>query len=325
MLKISYGSRFDPEHLSTKNGYGYATKCMLESLDRLGYHVTVNDSTADVEIWFDQPGNWNFSKGPYKIGYHPWESTKLANGWVPIMNKCDEIWTPSPLIADWYTRYNVITVPVHVYEHGVEHEWAPVRREPKATKFLQVSAEDTRKGFFDTTQVAFHAAFPEKNYRRLTKKTTKDQWNAIAELRGVIYDNRRLDFKDLIELFYEHDVYVYPSWGEGFGLTPLQAMATGMPTITLPGWAPYARHIDPNLAVGHEMVDTPWPKIHPGQMMKPNVDDVKRAMIYTDEHYEAAADFAMQRANFIHREYDWDTLTAKVFGDLEHRLNVNKS
>lgn len=320
-MKISLGTRFDVDHIDVKNGYGYATTCMLESLERLGYQVSENDASADVEIWFDQPHWWKFSPGTYKIGYHPWESTQLLPGWAEKMNQCDEIWTPSPLIADWYKRYMGIKVPIYVYEHGVEHSWMPQYRELDGPiTFLHVGTEASRKGGWDMPDV-FRRAFPQKQGRRVTLKMIKSSWNGVPELGGIRYYNKKMDFKELQTMFYDHHVYVYPSWGEGFGLTPLQAIATGMPTITLPGWAPYARFLDPELTVGHTMADSKWPKIHPGKMMKPNLDEVVEAMRYVDANYEECVDFAMKKAQEVHIHYDWDNITSRVFSDLQRRLN----
>jgi glycosyltransferase involved in cell wall biosynthesis len=319
MLKISLGTRFEGK-MKDSNGYGYATKCMLESLDRLGYHVDVNDSSADVEIWFEQPHHWKFSTGPYRIGYHPWESTLLQDGWAEIMNSCNEVWTPSPLIAEWYTNYSGITVPVYVYQHGIEHSWEPYERKPQKLKFLHVGTEATRKGGWDCVP-CFRRAFPQRGGKSLTLKMVNSNWNGIKSVNGINYLNKEMPFNELQDLFYHHDVYVYPSWGEGFGLTPLQAMATGMPTITLPGWAPYAQFLDPHLEVGHEMYKSPWQKIHPGKMMKPNLDDVVRAMRYAADNYDEVSAFAMARAVEIHKAYDWDTITSQVFTDLKNRLS----
>lgn len=320
-MKISFGTRIsDVNAIAKHNGYGYATDRMLASLNNLGYQVSTNDSSADVEIWFDQPHNWKFSKGPYKIGYHPWESTELMPGWADIMNECDEIWTPSPLIADWYRRYAGVRVPVYVYEHGVDHEaWAPKVREFDGTiNFLHVGAEAARKGGWDTVD-AFRKAFNGKAHT-LTLKMVDANWNRIPNLGNVTYINGKFSMNQLQDLFHSHHVYVYPSWGEGFGLTPLQAMGTGMPTITVPGWAPYRDFLDPKLLVGHTMAPTRWPDLHPGEMMKPNLDDVVDAMREVDRNYEWARDYALFRAKSIHMAYDWDRITSKVFSDLENRI-----
>jgi glycosyltransferase involved in cell wall biosynthesis len=319
-MKLSLGTRVPFNKLDKKNGYGYATQMMVESLTRLGYSIEENDSSADAEIWFDQPHWWKFSPGTYKIGYHPWESTQLLPGWAEKMNQCDEIWTPSPLIAEWYKKYSGIKVPIYVYEHGVDHVWEPRERTLDGPiTFLHVGAEASRKGGWDMVNV-FRKAFPEKRGRRLTLKMIKSSWNGISNLGGVNYLNEKMTFPQLQDLFYDHHVYVYPSWGEGFGLTPLQAMATGMPTITLPGWAPYRRYLDPELEVGHTMAKSPWPHIHPGNMMKPNLDDVVDAMRYVETNYDDCVEYAVEQAADIHEDYDWDTITSKVFSDLEKRI-----
>lgn len=321
-MRISFGTRIDPTGINGSNGYGYATNCMLDSLQRLGYHVEPNDSRADVEIWFDQPHHWKFSDGAYKIGYHPWESTQLLPGWADIMNQCDEIWTPSPLIADWYRQYCGITVPVYVYEHGIEHSWEPRKRQRQdIVRFLHVGAEATRKGGWDTVK-AFRNAFQGRRDAELTLKMISSRWNGVPRLGKVNYINEKMNFTQLQDLFYSHDFYVYPSWGEGFGLTPLQAIATGMPAITLPGWAPYKRFLDPNLAIRHRTVTSPWPKIHPGKMLKPKMDDVVDKMRYAVKNYDACTQYAYSLTDEIHKQYDWDTITSRVFTDLETRLNL---
>ena len=319
-MRISYGTRAkELGAIRNFNGYGYAAKCMIESLQRLGYHIEANDASADVEIWFDQPEHWNFSDGPYKIGYHPWESTLLKPGWAEIMNECDEIWTPSPLIADWYRRYAGVRVPVYVYEHGIEHTWLPTYRQPEGhIKFLHVGAEGARKGGWDTVRI-FRKAFPSRD-AELTIKMISSNWNGIPSLGGVNYINGKMDFAGMQKLFYDHHVYVYPSWGEGFGLTPLQALGTGMPTITLPAWAPYADFLDPRLSIDSKLSTHRWPDIHPGKMFKPNEDDVIDAMRFAAYNYDDVHKFAVNNAEEIHHRYDWDTITKRVFSDLENRL-----
>lgn len=328
-MRISLGTYLSVDRINEKNGYGYATLCMLKSLAELGYEVNENDPTADVEIWFNQPQNWQWTPGvPYRIGYHPWESTKLLKGWTDIMNGCDEIWTPSSLTADWYVTHAGVRVPVYVYEHGVEHEWAAVnRKRSDHFQFLHVGAEASRKGAWEELVPAFRAAFGGGNYRDnvgLTLKMINSSWNGIEHLGGVHYINERWSIERLRQSFYDHHAYVYPSWGEGFGLTPLQAIATGMPTITVPRWAPYAEFLDPRLNLSSELTNTKWPDIHPGQMLKPNYDDLIDHMRWVVDNYEMARDFATSTAPAVHLKYDWNTLTKTTFEALEKRLNTSQ-
>lgn len=318
-MRISFNTPIVPEKLSAHNGYGYATERMLASLDNLGYEVTVNDPKADVGICFNQPQHWEFYGNQYKIGYHPWESTLLKKGWSDIMNKCDEIWTPSPIIADWYQRFAGVDVPVHVYEHGVDSVWEPKPRVVNDKfKFLHVGAEAARKGGKETMG-AFMKAFPNNRDVELNMKIISDGWQ-IGNINRINIINKRTSLDELIALYHDNHVYVYPSWGEGFGLTPLQAMATGMPTITVPKWAPYAQFLDPNLEVGSSFSKSGWPMLHPGNMLRPSQDDVVDAMRYAYENYDKATDYSYGIVEKLTQYYNWDRLTAEVFGALEHRL-----
>jgi len=327
-MKISFGTKVKGP-IGESNGYGYATKGMLNSLASLGYQVERNDASADVEIYFDQPQHWDFSEGPYKIGYLPWESTELLTAdmkmsgginWIDAMNECDEIWTPSALIAGWFKQYAGVLPPVHVYEHGIEHSWEPKPRVVDDTlKFLMVGAEATRKGGWDTVRL-FRQAFPNNKDVSLTIKMIHSSWNGIPSLGRVTYINDRWSLEQMQDLFYDHHAYVYPSWGEGFGLTPLQAMATGMPTISTAVWAPYRKFMDPKLIISSSMAKSVWKEIHPGYMLRPSFDDVIDNMRYTYDNYDKVHEFAQKQTEGIHDTYDWDTITKKVFSDLEKRL-----
>lgn len=325
MLKISHGTRI--KNINDTNGYGYATVNMIDSLTRLGYEVNQNDATADVEIWFDQPHHWKFSPNTYKVGFHPWESTALLPpskrtnflDWKDVMNQCDEVWTPSPLIAQWYTERMGVTAPVFVYEHGVDPAW---KKEPRQVfdkmKFLHVGAEASRKGGIETMK-AFRAAFPKNNDVELTMKIMSKGWK-IPQLNRVNIINEKYSLPDLIGLFHSHHAYVYPSWGEGFGLTPLQAMATGMPTITVPEWAPYRDLLNPRLSLSAGLHKTQWPQIHPGLMLKPNFDDIVDAFRYTYEHYDEVHTAAQAAVPKILERYDWLELTRTAFESLSMRM-----
>lgn len=327
-MKISHGTRI--KNINDTNGYGYVTTKMIESLERLGHEVTRNDPTADVEIWFDQPHHWKFSDGPYRIGYHPWESTQLlppgrqtdGKDWQAAMNQCDEIWTPSPLIAQWYQKFMGITPPVYVYEHGVDPIWTPHKRvvEDKF-KFLHVGAEAARKGGTDVMK-ALRLAFPNNRDVELNLKIISRGWN-IGKINRVNVLNGPVPIEELIKLFHNNHAYVYPSYGEGFGLTPLQAMATGMPTVTVAAWAPYAQHLNPRLSVGSAMVKSRWPQIHPGNMLRPDMDDLIDAMRYTYEHYDDVTADAHARIDELTAYYDWDRLTKITFDELEKRLKIS--
>jgi len=332
-MRISFGL---PENMTqdtiwANNGYGYATRMIMNSLTRLGYDWRENDDSADVELWFDQPRFWRPSKDKYVVGYHPWESTLLPDGWADVMNQCDEIWTPSPIIADWYTRYAGVTRPVYVFEHGVSPAWTPYGRSRPVEdkfKFFHIGQEAVRKGFKETS-ASYRRVFGYGSDTELNFKF-RNEGMGISGLFGINYIQGDFDLEDLIRMYHENHVYVYPSWGEGFGLTPLQAMATGMPTITLSSWAPYARFLDPNLTVDSHLSPPPteeenpiaglWRQIHPGMMWRPDLESLDRAMLYSYENYEDCVAYALEQTDEIREHYDWNRLTEEAFENLKMRL-----
>lgn len=315
-MKISHGSRL--ASYNKKNGYGYVTDRMIHSLESLGYEVNPNDPAAEVQLWYDQPHHidWNFEQ--YRVAYHPWESTVLHKAWRDKLNQANEVWTPSGLVAHWY-RCGGINVPIHVYPHGVDEEWSCRERKVDGTmRFLHVGGEAKRKGG-DLVLAAFRAAFSERSDVSLTMKMMNPGVK-ITRIGKVTFINEPLSLQDLIGLYHSHHVFVYPSWGEGFGLNPLQAMATGMPTIFTGAWAPYKNYAPMSWKIKSELVPSPWPQVHPGKMFKPDLDDLVDKMRHIADNYEHQSHVARALAPEIHKDYDWLSLTREAFKSLEKRL-----
>lgn len=329
-MKISFNSpKNSIKDLDPYHGFGYAGANMLINLKELGYEVEFNDPTAEIGFIFNHPSQAKFYPHQYNILYFPWESTEVQKGWKEVMDACDEIWTPSPWCAGVFM--NITDTPVYVYEHGVEHSWIPVRRKVKdRLMFLNQGGEAARKRSFDV-RAAFGLAFPGKDDVGLTMK----MWNPAlltndgrgnvksiipAKLGRIEIINRDMALPELQKLYHQHHAFVYPSAGEGFGLTPLQALATGMPTITLADWAPYANFLDPNLTLHGKLVATDWPKIHPGKVYTHSQDELIDHMRYVYYYYDELAQEAFDRAEEIHKTYDWKRLTRRAFSDLKSRL-----
>jgi glycosyltransferase involved in cell wall biosynthesis len=314
-----------PGSFNLSMGYGNAAFNMLSSLKELGHKIPYNDPNAPVQVAFCQPPWYKFNPGQYKIGYTPWESTDLPHGWLDPMNECDEIWTTSPLIAKWY-REAGITPPIYVYEHGIDPIWKPKdrRKDPsEPIKFLHVGEPAPRKA----GQLAFNSfmdAFgPDDTSVSFTIKAIefstvrwKDHKGSIIRPMGNIPnfkdDIRDLPIEELVEVFHDHDVLVYPSWGEGFGLIPLQALATGMPVICTEAWAPYSRFFN-GLGIRSELVNSPWPTPHDGKMFKPDRTHISELMMDVAENYNHYAGLFYDQAEQVHDEYNWTNLTKRAY------------
>lgn len=320
-MKISFNTRLrDKDTVSATNGYGYATKCILEALESLGYEVTQNDPTADVGFVFDQPPYSQWFGNQYRVHLHPWESTKLLPGWDKDLNQADEVWSPNDLMAEWYPGAGV-KKPVFVYEHGIEHEWEPrVRTGDGPVRFLILGMEATRKNGWQALNYIRDAFNGTGVDYQVTAKMVNSSWNGFEQIGRVKYINKTYSFDELQELFYSHDYLVHMSSGEGFGFPPLQALASGMPAIMIPEWAPYRRFTDPRLHIKSQMVTTPWPDLHPGKVFRPEKDSVIECLRRAVDDYDSLQRDAFKLAPQIHEEYDWKKVTEPVFKNLENRL-----
>src|SRR6478752_5235165 len=145
-MKISFITNVG--NLTLNNGYGKAGFNIVTSLQRLGHEVPFASADASVEIAFCQPdfSEWS-NPDAYHIQYTPWESTQLNDGWKEAFNEtCDEVWTTSDLVAEWYLAEGV-TKPIYVYEHGLTPTGPAVRRtRDDKLRILHVGEPAMRKG-----------------------------------------------------------------------------------------------------------------------------------------------------------------------------------
>jgi glycosyltransferase involved in cell wall biosynthesis len=329
-MRISFNT--SPGNLSMNTGYGLAGYHTVVSLQALGHDVRFKDPSAPVELAFCMPdfSEWSSPKA-YHIQYTPWESTELKDGWLEAFNEnCDEVWTTSPLIREWYIKAGV-KEPISIFEHGVDHEWSPHRRKHSGKmKFLHIGEPAPRKGG-QVTMDAFADTFGNNPDYSLTIKGWNRSWIRAKRPDGSIappqelYNNihtvyNTLEVEQMRSMVKAHNVLVYPSWGEGFGLIPLEAMATGMPVIMTDHWAPYKRFILPELIVESRLAKSPWPEMHPGMMFEPSYDSLVKGFKTAAEDYDRLAGRAYRNAFKIHEEYDWVKQTEKAIAPIVERF-----
>jgi glycosyltransferase involved in cell wall biosynthesis len=326
-VHISYSSTESAFDITV--GYGQAAKGVIESLQNLGHLVTLNNPKADIQLNFIQPIHYQFNNtDQYKIGYTPWESTQLPVGWLENFNYCDEVWTTSPLIGAWYKRAGV-KPPIKIYEHGIHEIWKDVKLREKELpfRFLHIGEPAPRKGG-DIVVEAFIELFGSNPNFQLVIKANEFTTMKPKDMFGKKYDLSKypnikiitnpLEDKQILQIMKMNHVMVYPSWGEGFGFIPLQAMATGMPTICTEAWAPYSDYL--TLKLKSTMTDSPWPIMHPGQMFQPDRKHLKELMLEVYENYNFYSRIAFKNAYVLHEEYDWIKLTKQAFEHLEKKF-----
>ena len=326
-MLISYLTH--PAGLETSTGFGYAGFNIVTSLQNLGHRVVLDSPESPIQFMFTQPQDYSWHENQYSIGYTPWESTALQTDWQEEMASVSELWCTSELNKQWFEDLGLS--PTKVYPHGITHNWTPRHRKPKKKlRFLHVGEPAPRKGgqmAFD----AFRNVFGDDEDITLTIKANQgsniryDPKTAGVLRQPQYFSNvelitKNLPESELVALFHNHDVLLYPSWGEGFGFIPLQALATGMPVIFNSSWAPYKKY-SMGLDVDDRLVPSPWTTMHPGKMLEPSQASLERLMVEVSENYGYYSQRAFQQADHLHREYDWDRQTYKAFQPLIERFS----
>ena len=307
-------------------GYGVAGFNVVTALNALGHETPFKSPDAPIKIRFSQPDMSPWSNpDAYHIQYTPWESTELKPGWLEAFNEnCDEVWTTSPLIKEWFIQAGV-KEPIYVYQHGIEDMWSPLKRERKGKiKFLFIGEPASRKGGQQIFE-EFYRLYKNSDEASLTIKGHTRSRIRLYDSRGSIIGTpgqsaRNIEVildeytpEEMVDLYHEHDVFVYFSRGEGFGLIPFQGMATGMPVITPTAWAPYAHYVLPGLGVGSDLGDSPYPIEHPGKIYLPRRQELANSMEYAVENFEELSEKAYDQAFLLHEEYNWKNLTKNAF------------
>ena len=317
--------------LEITQGYGYAGYNIIQSLQKLGHTTPFNHPGSPVLLNFTQPYYFQWHEGQYTIGYTPWESTALHDGWVDAMNVCDEVWTTSPWCKQVFKDAGV-TAPLFVYEHGIEHVWQPFHRiKPDRTlRFLHVGEPAHRKCgqmVFDAfvelfgNDPKYSLTIKANGYSTVRAKLPDGSIaNPVERYRNVKIIKEVISGDEMVSLYNKHNVLLYPSYGEGFGFIPLQAMASGMPTIMNTTWAPY-KQFSVGLDVADREIDSLWPDVHPGKVLEPSYESLKEQMLKVAEDYENYAEKAFQLAPEIHEHYDWVEVTRTAFDHIVEKFS----
>lgn len=314
-MKISINNGDNSVH----TGHGHVTLKLLSNLAKTNHSVLV-DRPAPVEITFSHPIYYKFyNPDSYKIGYTAWESTEIPEKWLEGLSKIDELWVPNEFTKTVMSKY--FEKDIHVFGHGVDEMFSPKKRTYEGViKFLHIGHPAYRKGM-DLALEAFLELYRDNPEYHLTIKTYGKCHIPQVDAKNVTFINETVRYDELVKIIHDHHILLYPSWGEGFGLIPLQALATGMPVIMTKGWADY-ENLSEELLIDSKLSYSPWQIVHPGKMFKPSFTSLKHLMVYASRNIDLLLEKHFTVAEKIHNEYSWETLVKKHFDAVEARLVV---
>ena len=177
-----------------------------------------------------------------KIAYTMFESTAIPKEWATILNKhFDAAVVPDPYLVNVYQSSGV-TIPIFVIPIGIYLEpflQQPLKKSAHKPFVFGCSAAFVRRKNQQLLLESFNAAFGNNPnimlilHGRYTEKVFNQIQTRLNQLQlsNVKIVAQELDWQEYSKLFSLFDCYVLLSKGEGFSITPREAMALGMPCI----------------------------------------------------------------------------------------------
>ena len=323
-------------------GYAYAYNEIHKHLKNYQHNgntinVDMNSPKSKVQLYFGSP-HGAFYDHQYKIQMTQWESTLVPPHWVDHAKGYDEWWTANQFGANAFINAGVPAEKIHVFEHGVDGSmWTPKKRGTKDTiRFLHIDSGSPRKRGALAVE-AFKKAFGNNPDYEITLKyshhpASKQDWfdENVLENRGewkdinVRHIKENMTLEHLISLFHFHDILIYPSEGEGFGLIPLQALATGMPVISTSRWCSYDQYFKDNIIESYEGIsDVVENYTRYGNVIIPSLDSMINLMKNAVNNIESQSEYFYNQIPEVVDKYDWQKSTNLVMDKLISRLGLS--
>ena len=263
------------------------------------------------------------------------ETDSIPQAWISSCNRASAVVVPSEHCRDAFQPW--LDVPVEVAPLGVDADFYKpiVRVERDPFTFLMAGLLHYRKGAEFAVR-AFREEFNGNDDVRLVLKTRRhfldvgEQSIQDGRIRIIDEDYTR---EQMRALYRDADCFLAPSRGEASGLTPREAMATGLPTI-LTDWGGLAEIADDRYAFPVEVEGLePAPptcssygagvagNLPIGNFARPSVSHLRQQMRSVYEHRKAASARGLRGAQWMARDWSWK-VCAQRWLDVLERLNA---
>lgn len=283
---------------------------------------------AGAMIWHDQPREqWLYSPFKKNVAIIPWETTTVPKSWIGKINGFDLLLVPCKQNIEDF-RNSGVKIPIELIHWGVDPtKFYPIER-PASNVFTfgTLGALSYRKGT-DILIEAFKEAFPTEKDVKLICKTSYNNYPFNVKDERIEVQMTPVSNEELMSAFYKRvDCFVFPTRGEGFGMTPLEAMATGIPAIVT-GWSGPVEYMTPEVGwlIDHEMKpaknfsDIVY-KEDCGNWAEPSKEHLKKLMRYAYEHRDEVKEKGKKAAEHVKQNWLWSNKVEMFHQALEKHL-----
>ena len=273
---------------------------------------------APVVIYYALPPLFREADA-YQVGFTQFETDRLPGDWLGDLNRMDEVWTTCPQLVSVFVKSGVMR-PIYSVPLGVSSERYPRVRHKKSEPFyfIHTGMPEQRKGF-EIAIKAYRLAFGNYDKVRLAIKGTGiPQELNRRQPQGIDFMLGRYPFKLMNDLYARSHCMVYPTSGEGWGMIPLEAMCTGLPTI-LTSFLGTAEFADYGIPVKHSLVEADYYEhLMPcGDWAKPDLEDLAARMLDVYDNYEEHEERAYENAKVVAEKFTWQESARIIMKHIE--------
>jgi len=323
-------------------GYGRAFRETLNALEKLyrgrsDIEITEYYTGGDIQIYFgsarDVYKEHYERKSKRFIIFTMWETTHVPEEILHNLKVFDEIIVPCQWCKDVY-RENGVTKPIHIVPLGINaDDWPYMERNRNGSHPFNLPGQKKDFGKSDNpfTIIWQGTVFGDRKggeiVKRIFEKLNLPNSYLILKINPMYSDlhapfdlilapnirsvGLQLPQEKLLELIERADLSVFPSHGEGFGLIPLEHMATGLPSIVADNTG-MSQYCNPeyNLPVECDIM----PGIYGtwcGQSYKPNEWQIEEYIKWAYENRDAAKELGRKGSAWVKENWTYEN-TAKI-------------
>ena len=290
---------------------------------------------GDVGIAYGLPNAFTSIRNKIKIGYTMFETDKLPrtnkpNDWSGEtgqpehnINQLDKLLVPS-LHNKKIFQQEGVNIPIEVVHLGIDPSQYEVIKRPKRDTFtfLMYGVLTIRKNP-GAALSAFLDLFKHRDDVRIIFKTHSGTMGHIE----MPYDNVKIideytTPEKMRDYLFEADAFVFPSRGEGFGLPPMEAMATGLPTIftDCTGMSEYAnKEYNYPVPISGKSPAKRFPRKwgDVGNWYEIDYNRLKETMLHVVNNREEAKEKGLKAADWVRRKWTYNNTADKILEVVE--------